>query len=160
MLFTGHSEHTIDPKSRLAVPAKFRNLLKPERDGEAWYCVAWPDGSLRLYTERRFEQLAEQAEQTLTPDEVAAQFESVFFGLTERVEMDEKGRIPLPKMLMERVGLSPGTTVVIVGARNRLEIRRSDQWLAGLTENFAQLPSMVTRMEAKRTGANRKEAND
>lgn len=160
MLFTGHSQHTIDPKSRVAIPAKYRNQLDQARDGAAWYCVAWPDGSLRLYTQARFEQLAEQAEQTLTPDEVAAQFEAVFFGLTERVEMDDKGRIPLPRMLMERVGLAPGMDVVIVGARNKLEIRRRDAWEAVLPERFTELPAMVSRMEARRNGGGRKEARD
>jgi MraZ protein len=152
VLFTGHSEHTIDPKSRVAIPAKYRNQLDPERDGASWYCVAWPDGSLRLYTERRFEQLAEQVEQTLTPAQDAAEFEALFFGLTERVETDDKGRIPLPRMLMESVGLGPGTEVVIVGARNRLEIRRREAWQAGLKDKFEALPALVARMEARRAG--------
>jgi MraZ protein len=150
VLFTGHSEHTIDSKSRLAIPAKFRNQVDVEREGQVWYCVAWPDGSLRLYTQKRFEQLAEQAEQTLTPDEASAQFEALFFGLTERVEMDEKGRVPLPRMLLENVGLAPGAEIVVVGARNRLEIRRRDQWQAGLKEKFEQLPALVARMETRR----------
>ena len=47
MLFTGHSEHTIDAKLRLAIPAKYRNNLTPERDGLAWFCVPWPGGVLR-----------------------------------------------------------------------------------------------------------------
>jgi MraZ protein len=150
VIFTGHSEHAIDSKSRVAVPAKFRNLLDKGRDGEAWYCVAWPDGSLRLYTEKRFVQLAEQSEQNLTPNEAEAQFESVFFGMAERLEMDEKGRIPLPRLLMESVGLTAGTEVVISGARNRLEIRRREEWQAGLKEKFEQLPALVARMEARR----------
>ena len=33
MLFTGTSEHTLDAKLRLAIPAKYRNQWNPERDG-------------------------------------------------------------------------------------------------------------------------------
>jgi MraZ protein len=150
LLFTGFSEHAIDAKGRLAIPAKFRNLLDPDRDGTHWYCAAWSDGSLRLYTQRRFEHLAEQAQQTLTPDEAAAEFEAIFFGLTERLEMDDKGRVPLPRTLLDLTGLSSGTEVVIVGARNRLEIRRRDRWQADLKEKFKQLPALVTRMESGR----------
>jgi MraZ protein len=154
VIFTGHSELAIDSKSRVGVPAKFRNLLQPERDGTAWYCVAWPGGSLRLYTEKKFEHLAEQAQQSLTPDEAAAEFESVFFGMAERLEMDEKGRIPLPRLLMESVGLTAGMNVVIVGARNRLEIKRLEDWKTGLKEKFEQLPSLVARMETGRAAGN------
>jgi MraZ protein len=147
LLFTGTSDHAIDAKGRLAVPAKYRNLLDPDRDGTHWYCAAWSDGTLRLYTQRRFENLAEQASQTLTPDEAAAEFEAIFFGLTERLEMDDKGRLPLPRTLLELAGLSAGSEVVIVGAKNRLEIHRRDAWLADLKDKHRRLPALLSRIQ-------------
>lgn len=149
MLFTGHSEHTIDAKQRLAIPAKYRNQLKPERDGAAWYCVPWPGGVLRLYTERKFEELADQAPQNLIPGEDEADLESRFFGFAERLEMDGQGRIAIPKLHLDLAGLT-NPEVVIVGARNRLEVRDRAAWLAGQQESFAKLPSLVARIEAKR----------
>lgn len=149
MLFTGHSEHTIDAKLRLAIPAKYRNQLVPERDGQAWFCVPWPGGVLRLYTEKRFEELADQAPQSLMPGEEEADLESRFFGFAERLEMDGQGRIALPKQHLDLAGLS-SAEVVIVGARNRLEVRDRAAWQAGQQESFARLPSLVARIEAKR----------
>src|SRR5690606_20031191 len=103
--------------------------------------------------------LSEQSEQTLTPDEAAAQFESLFFGLAERLEMDDKGRIPLPRLLMESAHMEPGMEVVIVGAKNRLEIRKLEDWKTGLRGKFKELPALVARMEASRAanGESRKQ---
>ncbi len=42
MHFTGYSEHTIDAKQRLAIPAKYRAQWDDKRDGTAWYGVPWP----------------------------------------------------------------------------------------------------------------------
>jgi MraZ protein len=152
VLFTGHSEHTIDAKLRLAIPAKHRNSLTPERDGAAWFCVPWPGGVLRLYTERMFEDLADQAPQSLMPGEEEADLESRFFGFAERLEMDAQGRVAIPKLHLELAGLT-STDVVIVGARNRLEVRDRAAWQAGRLEMFAKLPSLVARIEAKRKPA-------
>lgn len=154
MLFTGHSEHTIDSKLRLAIPAKYRSQLDRDRDGSAWYCVPWPGGVLRLYTERTFEDLAQRGEGSLTPNEDEADLEAQLFGFAERLEMDAQGRISLPRTHLELTELfrgDAGTEVVIVGARNRLEVRERSGWLAGQKERFERLPSLVSRIEAKRS---------
>lgn len=148
MLFTGHSDHAIDAKLRLAIPAKYRNQLTPERDGAAWYCVP-AQGMLRLFTEKMFERLASDMGSTLFPGPDQADLEANFFSLAERLEMDAQGRIPLPKRHLELAGLGLGggaQDVVIVGARNRLEVRDRAAWMAGEQERFTRLPELVSRM--------------
>lgn len=155
MLFTGHSEHTIDAKLRLAIPAKHRNQLDPSRErgggagGGAWVCVPWPGGVLRLYTEEQFEALAGRADESLTPGEDEADLEAQLFGFAERLEVDGQGRVAIPKKHLELSGLA-GPEVVILGARNRLEVRERGAWLAGQQERFAKLPSLVARIEARK----------
>jgi MraZ protein len=149
VLFTGHSEHSIDSKLRLAIPAKYRNQMSPDRDGAAWYCVPWPVGVLRLYTERRFEDLAKQLPQSLLPTKDQADLLSRFFGFAERLEMDAQGRVAIPKLHLELAGL-PGSEVVIVGAMTMLEVRDRGAWLAAQKQSFAELPELASRIEAKR----------
>ncbi len=149
MLFTGHAELTIDAKQRLAIPSKFRGLLDAARDGNAWYCVPWPGGLLRLYTAPRFMTLAERSEQSLTPDQDEASLQSDLFGFAERLEMDSAGRISLPRVQLELTGL--GTEVVVVGAGNRLEVRDRSTWMASMKDRFSQLPTLVARIEGKKT---------
>ncbi|MFM9996243.1 MAG: division/cell wall cluster transcriptional repressor MraZ [Phycisphaerales bacterium] len=149
LLFTGHSEHSIDAKGRLAVPAKYRGRLDEQRDGKGWYSVPYPGGVIRLYTQARFEALSDITPQKLTPDQDEAELEAELFGSAELLEMDVEGRVVLPKMHLDSAGLT-SREVVIVGARNRLEIRDRAAWLAGRGERFARLPELVARIEAKR----------
>lgn len=156
MLFTGYSEHTIDAKQRLAVPAKYRNLWKPERDGNAWVCIPWPKGGtghLRLYTENYFDSASQTGTPTLTPDRDTAELQARLFSLAERIEMDTAGRIILPKHHLELAGL--GSDAAVVGAGNRLEIHDLNRWKAGAADGFRSLPELIERIQARSPGSNR-----
>ncbi|MBL8765243.1 MAG: hypothetical protein JNM07_13340 [Phycisphaerae bacterium] len=151
MQFIGFAELQIDPKQRLAIPAKYRNQWNLERDGGAWVCIPWPTGLLRLYTEKMFEHLSKSgslASDSLTPTADAAEVEAMLFGWAERLEMDSAGRVTLPKSHLELTRL--GNEVVMVGARNRLEVRSRASWEADKLRNFQRLPELVQRIEAER----------
>ena len=150
MLFTGHSEHTIDAKQRLAIPAKYRSQWEEKREGTAWFCGPWPGGVLRLYPEKTFEALAQAREQTLTPGADEADLEADLFGFAERLEMDKTGRISLPKSHIELVGLQ--SEIVVIGARNRLEVRDRVAWQSTRANRFARLPSLVDKIEIAKRG--------
>jgi len=143
VLFTGHSLNSIDAKHRLSIPAKVRAQWKEERDGAAWYCVPWPGGILRLYTEAAFTQMADRIEQSLMPAEDQASLDADIFSLAERLEMDAQGRISIPPAHLELTGLSG--EVAVIGARNRLEVRDRSSWLDSQAERFQRLPSLVER---------------
>ena len=148
MLFTGHSEHSIDPKQRLGIPARYRNQWNAERDGGAWFCIPWPTGHLRLYTENTFSQMARQGEMSLTPDQNTAELEASLYGFAERLEMDAAGRITIPKQHLEMTGLT--NEVVVVGAGNRLEVRSKLDWQASAMDRFKSLPDLVQRVQQSR----------
>lgn len=152
MLFTGDTELTIDAKLRLQIPAKYRNQWNPARDGAAWYCIPWPTGHLRLYTEARFEEFARRGENSLTPGEAEADLESSLFSFAERIEADGGGRLLLPRTHLELVGLGAGSEVVVIGARVRLEVRERAAWRAAVAARFANLPGLVAQVEAQRRG--------
>lgn len=143
MLFTGHSLHSIDAKHRLSIPAKYRSQWDQTRDGSAWYCVPWPGGILRLYTEAAFQKMADAIEQSLMPAEDQAALDADVFSLAERLEMDSQGRIALPAMHLELTGLTG--EVAVIGARNRLEVRDRTSWLESQNERFRRLPTLVER---------------
>lgn len=127
MIFTGHYEHTIDSKHRLAIPRKYRSRLDPERDGAGFVIVPGrPPTSLWLYTERAFEELASYAKSTLIPDEDQLYFDKVFFPLAEYLDVDSQGRVLLPEKMLGRAGL--GKEVVVCGVRDHIEIRPRDEF--------------------------------
>jgi MraZ protein len=148
VLFTGQAELTIDAKQRLAIPAKYRAQWDPAKHGNAWICVPWPGGILRLYPEARFEQLAQTVQGTLIPDRDEAELEAALFGFAERLEMDSAGRVVLPRGHLERTALSG--EVIVIGARDRLEVRDRSAWRSAEAERFNSLPELVARIQNKR----------
>ena len=145
MIFTGSAELTIDAKGRLAIPAKFRSLLRPERDGTAWYCVPWRKHLLMLFTEARFQELAEKGPATLMPPAQQAEAQADYFGFTERLEVDSAGRINIPQLHLELTEL--GKDVVMVGAGPRLEVMDRATWQKDLRDRFSKLPGVMQKLE-------------
>ena len=128
MIFTGHHEHAIDAKNRLAIPAKFRSRIDPERDGKGLYVVPGvPLSTLWIYTERYFEALVERrVSSSLIPDEDVLRFEQEYFPRAELLELDSQGRILIPDKMLKDARLE--RDVVICGVRDHLEIRRRDEF--------------------------------
>ncbi len=155
MLFTGYAEATFDAKQRLSIPAKYRRPTAGEatEESQGWYCFPWPGRIIRLYPEQTFERLAGGGSPTLFPSEDEAEFDAAFFGSVERVEMDSAGRVILPRTMVQTAGL--GGEVVIVGARDRLEVRDKAAWLATAPERLARLPSQLSRVESRKAEAAR-----
>lgn len=148
MLFTGHYEHTIDSKRRLAIPADIRSRWEAQRHGAAWYAVPWLGRIIRLYTETAFKTRAADYSLSLTPDEDEAELLATLFGLSARLEPDAAGRIRFPDEMLDLVGLE--NEVVLVGVGDWLEVRDRAEWRTSMRQRLEQLPEMMRRVESKR----------
>jgi MraZ protein len=149
VLFTGQAEITIDAKQRLAVPSKFRARLPENESG--WYSVPWPDGSiLRLYPQRVFESQAAMLEDSLIAGSHSSRIDTSLFGFAELVETDAAGRVRLPKWHLDLVGLP--SEVVVVGARNRLEVHARGAWQESLVERFREMAALFEKGERRGSG--------
>ena len=150
MIFTGNAEATIDAKGRLSIPAKFRAQADAGETGNVWVCIPWPSGVMRIYTRTQFEQLAEMGEASLTPDPDLAELQTTFFSLAETLETDSAGRISIPKSLIELTGL--GSEVVVVGAKDRLEVRDRTKWKQRVSEPFNKREVLAAKLAARGSG--------
>ncbi|HHN78151.1 MAG TPA: hypothetical protein ENK11_05680 [Phycisphaerales bacterium] len=145
MLFTGQAEITIDAKQRLAVPSKYRNRL-PEGE-TTWYCVPWPEGSiLRLYPASVYEPLALRLDDSLTAGSDASKIDQSF-SFVEPLEMDKTGRVRLLKWHLDLVGMP--SEVMVIGARNRLEVHARDVWRASMVDRFREMAALYERSERR-----------
>ncbi len=154
MVFTGTYEHTIDAKSRLAVPSDVRRQLLaaavpvPGDPGGApvetpvfMYVTLGERNTLCLYAERDFEKRAEQLDNSeLEADELLA-YEQLMFSLAARVELDAQGRIRLPEHLLKMAKL--GTDVVLIGVKDHLEVRDRAAWQAYVQQTLAANPGIL-----------------
>ena len=150
MLFTGHYEHTIDAKHRLAIPADIRNQWVAEQHGAAWYATPWVGSVIRLYTEADFKARAKDHMLGLTPDADHAELLSTLFGLSSRLEPDSAGRIRISQELLDLVELD--AEIVLVGCGEWLEIQDRAQWRASQKDRLKQIPELMKRLGSKNKG--------
>jgi MraZ protein len=120
-MFIGEYNHNLDDKGRVAVPAKFRAMLK----GGA-VVTKGLDGCLFLYTNKEWQELAVKLSKLpIGPANSRAFSRSMLAGAME-VDFDNQGRIMLPEYLRKFAGLKK--KLIIAGLYSRLEIWDENAW--------------------------------
>ena len=138
-MFTGEYNHTIDPKGRLIVPARFREEL-----GEVFWITNGNDGCLNIYPEKAWEAFLEKL-QLLTNTEKKRKIVRSFVSKANNVELDKQGRILIPTALRGYAGLEKD--VVLAGAIDKIEVWDKKRWdeeadtddIDAITESLAEL---------------------
>ena len=120
-MLIGEYIHRIDPKKRLAIPAKFRKDL-----GDKAVITKGLDQFLVLYPLSEWEKVAESLAKLPTGKSESRNFVRDFFSGAADVEIDALGRILIPEYLKNFADLKE--KVVIVGVYNRLEIWNEQKW--------------------------------
>lgn len=120
-MFIGEYNHNLDSKGRLAVPAKFRALLK----GGA-VVTKGLDNCLFLYPRKQWDILAEKLAKLPISQGRARAFSRLMLAGAMDVDFDNQGRITLPEYLRKFAGLSK--KVIIAGLYDRLEIWDETTW--------------------------------
>ncbi|MDQ6669315.1 MAG: division/cell wall cluster transcriptional repressor MraZ [Chloroflexota bacterium] len=120
-LFLGEFEHSIDDKSRLAVPARFRPALEEGlviTRGLDRCLVIWDSESWRVQAERV---------RTLNPWQAdARRMQRHFFSGAVPAQPDKLGRVVIPQFLRAYAQLE--TDVVVVGLADRIEVWARSEW--------------------------------
>ena len=120
-MFVGEYVHSVDDKSRVAVPVKFRNLLQ-----NGGMLTRGNDGSLVIYRMNEWEiMMAKLAKLPQSKPDVRGYLRFVLSGATD-FSMDKQGRINIPSFLKEFAGIS--RKVVFVGMYDKLEIWEKSKW--------------------------------
>lgn len=120
-IFTGQYDRTIDAKNRIQLPSQLRASIEPERDGEGLYITLGEHrGTISIFTERGFEQLAARMETEFMPGPESRRFELQFYALASYIEPDKQGRIVLPDRLLKKARL--GEQVFLVGQKQRIDV--------------------------------------
>ena len=77
-------------------------------------------GTLSIFTERGFEELALRMETEFMQGPESKRFELQFYGNTCRVELDKQGRLVLPERLRAKAKL--GESVVLLGQKFHVDV--------------------------------------
>lgn len=123
-MFRGRFEHSIDPKGRVSIPSKFREILTTNYDERL--IITNFDGCLWGYP---------YAEWQIIEDKVAAlpqmksevkAFQRVFISAATECPIDKQGRILIPPTLRDYAGIAKD--LIFVGMTKRMEIWARDRW--------------------------------
>ena len=120
-MFIGEYKHNLDSKGRLAVPAKFRTLL---RGGAV--VTRGLDNCLFLYPRKEWNELAKKMAKLPISQAKARAFSRLMLAGAMDVEFDNQGRINLPEYLRKFAGLKK--RAIIAGLYDRLEIWDEIAW--------------------------------
>jgi len=117
-MFRGSSVHTLDPKGRIIIPARFRCVV--EAEGGKDLIFTRMDGGLYVYTEREWILIEDKMDKQSVTTEAMRRFRRVFFGGAEPCQMDRQGRVLIPATLREYAGLDK--EVSLIGQNKHFEI--------------------------------------
>ena len=144
-MFRGHFRHTIDPKGRLSIPAKFREVL---REAGSDRLVMAPNGTgLDVYPEDKWRELEERVNGLAKLDPDRRRFQHVYLSAGLDVVLDPHGRIQILQDYRERGGLSKN--VVIIGMMDHFEVWDDDRWTIYQREQAGPFDDLRARLAEK-----------
>ena len=120
-MLVGEHKHSLDPKKRLSIPAKFRKEI-----GERVVLTRGLDNCLFLFPIEEWERLADKLSKLPIGQQDTRAFVRLILAGAAEVEIDQLGRILVPDFLRNYAGLNK--TVIIAGLFNRLEIWDEEKW--------------------------------
>ena len=139
-MFMGEYNHTIDPKGRLIIPAKFREAL-----GDEFVVTKGLDGCLFVYANTEWNNFEEKLRTLPLTNKNARQFTRFFLAGAAACEVDKQGRILIPQVLREFAKLEKD--VVLVGVASRIEIWSKEVWEESISTYDTDMVEVAENME-------------
>lgn len=138
-MFMGEYHHTIDDKSRLVLPSKFRTGL-----GNKFIITRGFEKCLYVYSIAEWNEI-EKKLKTLpfTKKDARTVIRTFFSGATE-CEFDRQGRTCITSPLVRYAGLTKDC--VVIGVNDRIEIWDKNEWEQFLNDNSDQISDIAENL--------------
>lgn len=120
-MLLGEYQHNLDPKGRMAIPAKFRENLSAGA-----IITRGLDSCLFVFTTKEWQLLAEKLVSLPLAQANSRAFVRLMLAGATDVELDAQGRVLIPDYLRKYAGLKK--QVVVAGLYNRIEIWDAENW--------------------------------
>ncbi|MDX8399644.1 MAG: division/cell wall cluster transcriptional repressor MraZ [Gallionellaceae bacterium] len=126
-MFQGAAQLSLDSKSRLAIPAKHRDMLLAHCAGQL-VLTADADGCLLLYPQPEWQPIREKLMQLSAFNPQIRALQRFLVGHAEDVVMDAAGRVLVSSTLRSYAALDK--RVMLVGQGNKFELWDEARWQA------------------------------
>ena len=120
-MFIGEYTHTLDPKNRVSLPAKFRKEL-----GRTVVVTRGLDKCLFIYPKKSWEKEAAKVAQHASGNAAGRGLARLMLAGAAEAEADGAGRMLIPENLKSFAGLS--SKVVLAGVSDRIEVWDENAW--------------------------------
>jgi MraZ protein len=117
-MFRGRYPLTIDPKGRLSIPAKFRDIIRNDYDGKLIVVPDRADTCLQVYPLAEWEQQEARLRQMSSFNSETRKLSRLFFSHARDAALDGVGRILIPQETREQAGLGRDVLIVAGGERH------------------------------------------
>jgi len=144
-VFRGRSNHLIDSKGRVSVPARFRDLIKT--NGDPRLIVTNADQCLAVYTYKEWQEIEEKVGQLSLVDRDIRSYKRFFISGACECSLDSQSRILIPPTLREHAGLEK--EVILAGQLKCFEIWdkvRFEEELAKSIKNLSVLEDKLASL--------------
>jgi MraZ protein len=143
-MLLGTFEHTIDDKSRLTLPARFRQAFE-----EGLVVTRGMDGCLTVYPRADWMRGIQSRLEELDPlSPEARQLRRYFYSGAVEDELDKQGRITIPAPLLEYAKLE--RDAVVAGVHDHLEIWDRAAWRRELADFEGSAEHVAERLATQR----------
>lgn len=121
IMLIGEYTHTLDPKKRLALPAKFRKEI-----GKEVVITHGLDNCLTVYPIKKWKEVAQKLSSLSMGQSGSRGFNRFILAGAVESDVDKSGRILIPDFLKNFAKLN--SKVVIAGIHDRIEIWNESLW--------------------------------
>lgn len=130
----------MDAKGRIAVPAKYRDMLTSACNGRIVMTAHTQDRCVLLYPENEWQNILPKIEALPTFNKAALRVQRLMIGYACPLELDANGRILVPPTLRDYGNLEK--KLMLVGMGKKFELWSEEAWLATIAdvEDDGELP--------------------
>jgi MraZ protein len=123
-MFRGSSTHTLDPKGRIIIPARFRDVIRAG-GGEA-VMITRMDKCLYAYTLDEWGKIEDRIMSQAEKSDHMRRFRRVFVGGAFECICDKQSRVLVPPTLRDYAGFKKD--ILLVGVLDHFEIWSRENW--------------------------------
>ena len=139
-MFRGVNAINLDAKGRLAIPARYRQVLRDRCDGALVATIDTDESCLLIYPLDEWELIQQKIEALPSFHPMTRRIQRLLIGHATDVELDGNERILIPPLLREYAGLEKRS--ILLGQGKKFELwdelcwnERRDQYLKEASES-------------------------
>jgi MraZ protein len=138
-MFRGSHSLTMDAKGRIAIPARFRDLVLNEYDGQVIVNIDPLHPCLTIYPLEEWEKVEAKILLLSDMDPQQSRLKRIFLNNANPFELDKNGRLVLPQLHRNHAKLEK--QLMIFGKAKKMEIWSEALWMAQSQQDLLEVKS-------------------